>query len=655
MSDNFSNDEIESKLSLVIRKPQEGKTTICITSITNDTSKNIHIVLTMNTLAAGMQFFGRMKNDVGSKHIVVFNSKKQTAGDCHHAKDTARAKSLIDKENIKVIVCCAHEKRIRESLPDLLDLFADSIKFREQNIKLVIHVDEAHKYIPENRPHIRKFNNNFLVSEIIGYTATPDDIWTVKRSDPMFSKIYVRDVEEELAIIRSPHYFGVNRCHFNIYDELDHELLVSESGISPRIPDLTFVRADADSKRREWFGKQWYFDLGNELLLLSFINYIMPLLNLPHNAFSYNFMPSYTRKATHYESMELVLKHYPTANVIIMNGNGGYQLWRKRPSTGRSCFITDKDELYQFANHLSCKKERKRELDALLEPSYVIQQLIKHTPNRPTFVTGFTCVGMSVTLINQEIGNFDNVIMAHQHYSRDKLYQLCRFLFKYDSWTPENLTKIKTTEFHSLTMSVRDKCIQYEEHIEKICTEFVGKTCSLNEINGEEPEELSKSEQKNMDASLVRLTNPDGKILKKFKVYDGNDKEQWEKARQFYVNVRKAHPNSKFEGDKIPKMSMPKEDKDDPRFFKCTLSSKLERAALSAFAGFEKEKWTSRFALCEEQLSYARVFVGYDNLEDPTEYTILIKYAILEDNEDSRNFVNTYKSNKKEEDSDSVV
>ena len=300
-------------------------------------------------------------------------------------------------------------------------------------------------------------------------------------------------------------------------------------------------------------------------------------------------------------------------------------------------------------------QERKRELDALLEPSYVIQQLIKHTPNRPTFVTGFACVGMSVTLINQEIGNFDNVIMAHQHYSRDKLYQLCRFLFKYDSWTPENLTKIKTTEFHSLTMSVRDKCIQYEEHIEKICTEFVGKTCSLNEINGEEPEELSKSEQKNMDASLVRLTNPDGKIWKKFKVYDGNDEEQWERARQFYVDVRKAHPDSKFEGDKIPKMSMPKEDKDDTRFFKCTLSSKLERAALSAFAGFEKEKWTSRFALCEDQLSYARVFVGYDNLEDPTEYTILIKYAILEDNEDSRNFVNTYKSNKKEEDSDSVV
>ena len=82
MSDNISIYEIESKLSLVVRKPQEGKTTICINSITNDKSKNIHIVLTMNTLSAGMQFFGRMQNEVGSKKIIVFNSKKQTAGDC---------------------------------------------------------------------------------------------------------------------------------------------------------------------------------------------------------------------------------------------------------------------------------------------------------------------------------------------------------------------------------------------------------------------------------------------------------------------------------------------------------------------------------------------------------------------------------------------
>lgn len=656
MSDNFSNDEIESKLSLVVRKPQEGKTTICITSITNDTSKNIHIVLTMNTLAAGMQFFGRMQNDIGAERIIVFNSKKQTAGDCHHAKDIGRVMTLINRENIKVIVCCAHEKRIRESLPDLFNMIADSVRFREQNIKFAIHIDEAHKYIPENRIHVRNFNNNYYVTDIIGYSATPDEIWVAKRSDPMFSKIEILNVEEELAIIRSPDYFGVNRCHFNIYDELDHETLIEESGINFRIPNLTFERAGMEDKhRKDWYGNRWYFDLGNEILLLSFVNYILPLLGLPLDKFSYNFMPAYTRKATHYQCMELILKHYPTANVIIMNGNG-YQLCRLRPATGKTCIITDDTEIRQSTMLISCPIQRKRQSDALNEPAYVIQQLIKDTPNYPTFVTGFTCVGMSVTLINQEIGNFENVIMAHQHYSRDKLYQLCRFLFKYESWTPENRERIKTTQFHSLTKIVRDKCLQYEEHIEKICTEFIGKTISIKEINGEEPEEPSEKENKLIAYNRVRLSNSDGKTWKKFKVYDGNEEEQWEKAHEFYASVRKAHSDPKFTDDRIPTNSMPKRDKDDPRFFNSAVKGGLQRVPLSTFVGIEKEKWDNRFALCQDQLSYARVFIGYDNLDDPTEYTIHIKYAILEDNADSRYYVNTYKTNKKkDEDSDSIV
>ena len=79
-------EEYENKLSLVIRKVQEGKTYICTNMINNDKSNDIHIVLTMNTLSAGMQFFGRMEEMIGSKNIIVFNSKSETTGNCHHAK-----------------------------------------------------------------------------------------------------------------------------------------------------------------------------------------------------------------------------------------------------------------------------------------------------------------------------------------------------------------------------------------------------------------------------------------------------------------------------------------------------------------------------------------------------------------------------------------
>ena len=132
----------DSKLSLVIRKPQEGKTFICITTIVNDVSKNIHIVLTMNTLSSGMQFFGRMEENIGSKRIIVFNSNKYTAGNCLHAKTVDDIFMLLRRyPNIKVIVCCAHERRIRDSLPRMLEQGEDSIRFREENVKFVMHID----------------------------------------------------------------------------------------------------------------------------------------------------------------------------------------------------------------------------------------------------------------------------------------------------------------------------------------------------------------------------------------------------------------------------------------------------------------------------------------------------------------------------------
>ena len=79
MIENQANET--SKLSLVVRRPQEGKTGICINSITRDKSRNIHLVLTMNTIPSSCQFFGRMLQEIGPKRIVVFNSNKKSSID----------------------------------------------------------------------------------------------------------------------------------------------------------------------------------------------------------------------------------------------------------------------------------------------------------------------------------------------------------------------------------------------------------------------------------------------------------------------------------------------------------------------------------------------------------------------------------------------
>jgi hypothetical protein len=41
----------------------------------------------------------------------------------------------------------------------------------------------------------------------------------------------------------------------------------------------------------------------------------------------------------------------------------------------------------------------------------------------------------------------------------------------------------------------------------------------------------------------------------------------------------------------------------------------------------ENQSWQSTFQLVPGRLNYARVFVGYDDLENPDEYTIHIKYV----------------------------
>lgn len=642
MSDHLTNFEIESKLSLVVRKPQEGKTTICITSIVNDKSKNIHIVLTMNTLASGMQFFGRMQKDVGPKKIIVFNSKKKTAGDCHHAKNVDEVFDLLDNNSIKVVVCCAHEKRIRESIPRLFRRASDSMKFSQTNIKFTVHVDEAHRYIPENIPYIRDFNQMTIVTDIIGYTATPDGIWKVTTDDPLFHKILIRDVEQELAIIRSPNYFGVSRCDFNIYEDMLWDEVIQNAAIPSVIPELVLHRAGMGEKnRKSWYDNRWHFDLGNEMLYLSFIDHILPTLSIASDAFSYHFVPAYIRKATHYQSMELILKHYPSANVIVMNSNG-YELFRWRTATAKSRLVGDAEMIRDRARSLPSQSHQKKELDMLLEPSYMIQQLIKDYKDYPTFVTGFNCVGMSVTLINPELGNFDNVVMAHQHFSRDKLYQLCRFLFKYDSWSPESREKIKKTQFHSLTKTVVDTCLEYEAHIERMCTEFAGKTCTIAEIRGEEPEEPSERQLKHIAIDAVKLSNPGKKLWRKFKVYDEEgctEQDVLPKVQAFYKSIT---------GKELNGISMPKKNEDG--FYQSSDSLGLGVKTTTVFAGFENEKWTNRFLLRKDSLNYARVFVGYDNLDNNTEFTFFVKYAILEDIPENRQFLNKYASDATTED-----
>ena len=279
MADDDYINEVDSKLSLIVRKPQEGKTFICINNIIEDKS-NIHIVLTMNTLQSGIQFFGRMEEKVGYNNIIVFNSNKSTAGKCLYAKDVSDIYSHIENNPcVKVIVCCAHTKRFKDSIPKILKNYPHWFKRQFK-----IHIDEAHKYIPENRDCVRLYNELYVVDSIIGYSATPDGIWTSSVSDTLFHKILIRDIEKELQLIRSPDYFGVKCCEFKVFNDIEnncHEKLIEKANISLDISDETFERSNMNEKnRRTWYKEDFPFSLGNELLLLSYISMLLPTMEI---------------------------------------------------------------------------------------------------------------------------------------------------------------------------------------------------------------------------------------------------------------------------------------------------------------------------------------------------------------------------------------
>jgi hypothetical protein len=225
--------------------------------------------------------------------------------------------------------------------------------------------------------------------------------------------------------------------------------------------------------------------------------------------------------------------------------------------------------------------------------------------------------------------------MAHQQFSADKLYQLCRFLFNFTNWSEENKAKIKKTKIYSLTKHVIDTCIKYEEDVDHMSSEFAGKTCSLREIQGLEPEELSALEQKKQELAALELNNAE--LWKKFKVYDGNDEEQWVKVNEFYKDKI---------GKDIPSRSRPKQknpDTEEPSpFYHCSTTKKIGIQLDAVIKGLSSQSWHSTFQLLPNKLNYARIFVGYDSLEDPTEYTIYIKYAQLQDTEETRAVLNRY-------------
>ena len=250
-------------LHAIIRKPQEGKTFICLEYIVRHISC-IHLIITMNTIKSNLQFFERASCKFGEK-ICIFNSKGKYKDDTiNHAKDVTGVIKKI-KEGSDIIIMCAHPKRFDDSIINLLTFIEDS---KTINKNVLIHIDEAHAYVPRYRKEIAIMNNYIIVQLITLYSATPFNIWSDEYdilNDYIFKNIYVVDIEEQMAIMKSEEYFGVKDCEFDIECSEDVEM------VDPIIPD-SFIQRWGDVKNKlkpinAWYGAIYPFSLGNEIIL----------------------------------------------------------------------------------------------------------------------------------------------------------------------------------------------------------------------------------------------------------------------------------------------------------------------------------------------------------------------------------------------------
>tara|TARA_B110000046_G_scaffold163807_1_gene178998 strand:- start:147 stop:1352 length:1206 start_codon:yes stop_codon:yes gene_type:complete len=363
---------------------------------------------------------------------------------------------------------CAHHKRFDESIIDLLDEIHDSISL---NKNVTIHIDEAHAYVPPYKARVAQMNFHDVTHRIYMYTATPFNIWAHEESncrvDSLFKNIFIVDCERDFEIMRSEKYFGVKDCEI-ITSDTSYQMITNiiPSDFIQRWGNPDQKIGDDIGVIHTWYESEFKFDLGNEFEMLSYTkNTLLDMKGneIDDNKYSYNFIPGYSRKLTHYMIAELILETYPSAIVIIINGEG-----TKITKLSSGKIIT----LYPKIN--------------FSEPSEQIDAVKVCFPNCPVFITGFHCVGMSVTLINPALGNFDNVIISHEQYMDrpDVQYQLCRFLFNYITWDSCSVDKIKKTKLFVNDYQFIQNCLDYENQIDLIDTTMAGSLRTLKEVVG---------------------------------------------------------------------------------------------------------------------------------------------------------------------------
>jgi hypothetical protein len=354
------------KVGLCVLLTQFGKTFVAVEKIMERVQAipdGVHVVYTMNSLLNNSQFAQRLRpieDRFGRGSVVILASKNST--DYYSVDNLVQLQALPVPP--KVVVMCSNKTRFDDGFAYVHGL----------NQPAFVYYDELHKYIsPRIRRQIEALHDEPHVQGIMALTATPDSIlqargrWTIL---PLTRS----------ARVAPDNYTGANEMRFHTVDDF--------FPVPYENPEFN----DFETMDREMVGFiEHTFD--SQGLVLA-----------PHTRW---FLPAQIRRVGHDRVRQFVWNRNPDTVVVLVNGEDKTMQWITQTQEGPRPVIVP----------LKSSTQEVPELVAFILRTRGLEQ-------RPLVFTGYYCVGMGQTLMNEELGSFTHAIFSHMNVNRDDMYQL---------------------------------------------------------------------------------------------------------------------------------------------------------------------------------------------------------------------------------------
>ena len=194
-------------------------------------------------------------------------------------------------------------------------------------------------------------------------------------------------------------------------------------------------------------------------------------------------------------------------------------------------------------------------------------------------------------------------------------------MFNYISWqSPET---IQQTRLYVSNRAVLETCLNYEKQIELIENTMVGSVRIKDEVVGDVNVKRSKKPIERKFDALEDFTNVP--TLKCFYVDNGNETEQFAAMIKYCES---------WVGWSIDERSIPRKNAEG--FYECAPSGDkcVHVNPTNMKNRCRTWKWYTNHKLTPTQFKYYRIYVAYDRIDDPSEYTWIVRLLEIKDSPD---------------------